>query len=83
MNDIAKRQAIRTGVKRRLRLTLALVPGTSGLCVFIALMSPHSFTAKGFDYLIGMFAVAVGILLAYSMAMFADAVLERHAEKEK
>ena len=83
MNAIPDRQDIRTGIKHRLRLALALLPGTSGLCVFIAIMSPHSFTANGFNYLIGLFAIGVGMLLAYSAAMFVDEALEKRAEKEK
>ena len=82
MNGQSEQRNIRTFIKRRFRLTLALFPGTAGLCVFIALMSPHSFSANGFNYLIGLFAAAVGILLAYSIAMFTDEVMERLEEKQ-
>ncbi len=82
MNAIPDRQGTRTGIKRRLRLALALLPGAAGLCVFIAIMSPHSFTANGFNYLIGLFAIGVGMLLSYSAAMFVDEALENRAEKE-
>ena len=83
MNGKSGQRNIRTIIKRRFRLTLALFPGTAGLCVFIALMSPHSFSATGFNYVIGLFAVAVGILLAYSIAMFADEVMEKPEEKKQ
>ena len=83
MSETSKRQSTLVNIKRRLHLALALIPGTSMLCLFIAILSPYALTPQGFNWLVGLIAIGIGIVLAYSAAMFVDAALKNFTEKEK
>lgn len=69
-NDINPRKS---PLKKRLYLALPLIPAFTGLCFFIAILSPLSWNDKGaFNPLVGVIAIGLGIVCAYCIAAFVE-----------
>ncbi len=71
-------------VKFRLQMSLPLIPVLSGLCFFIAVLSPVAWNDKGaFNISIGALAVAFGIVCAYCIAAFIEECFTRFGGQSK
>ena len=77
MMTIPTRQAWLSTAKQRLCITLPLVPAISGMCLFIATLSPLAWNDKGFNPLVGVVAIGFGFVCAYSVAMFVETCFKK------
>jgi len=58
--------------KNRLYRSIPLIPLHSGLFIFIAILSPVTWSASGISYYILGLAALLGIICAYSTTIFVD-----------